>query len=446
MAFPLLDQTNEAQITAIYVAFFGRGPDPDGRDFWVDELEMALDAGGDRETILKDIAESFRLSDEATEQFSILEPGATALPTTTTIFLQNVLGNMFDRGLNLEDNETLVESFTDALNNGEPIGGLIVDLIQEAGTSIQEIDADGRVVEVERDDRSFLENKIAAAEAYTDAFRATGESFTLDANTAGADAVVAAANDDPASVAEAAELTETILNNNAGDFDILAQPVEAQATALFMGFFGRAPDPSSLDQWSQALADAQAGATSTEAALTDVANQMAQAPEVTDTFQVLAAPESALAPTTDIFITSLFNNLFGRGPTIEDNETIPEQMLERLRAGEEIGDIVVNLLRDASNDTPVEVDADGRVVEVDSNDNTVLANRVAAGERFAEAFEESNASFSLAEDGDVAFRVLDTADASEDSFIDALNLAEAAAESATPALLGVGGGDEALIG
>jgi len=446
MAFPLLDQPSDQQISALYIAFFGRASDPDGLAFWVNELETAIAEGADPEAALAGIAESFRFSDEAMTRFPFLDPDATAVQATVDIFVQNMIQNLFNRPPTLEENETVVDSFAAALSeeNGD-IGNLIVDLIEEAGTSTVEIDRDGRVVEVERDDRAVLENKLNAAVDYSDAFAESGQSFTLEANRAGAEAVLADVTGSPSSLEDARDLTETILSNNAGDFDILAQPVEAQAASVFTAFFGRAPDPGSLSFCAGQLATAQANGTEPEAALVQLAESLAASPEATSEFQVLAAPTSALAPTAQIFTDDLFNNLFGRSPTIAENEGVIETFLERFQADEPIGDLVVGLIRDASNDTPVEVDQGGRVVEVDSNDNTVLANRVAASLQFAESLDESGGRFSLAEDRTVAEDIIELADASEQSLVDALDLAEAAGESATPALLGTGGGEDAFL-
>ena len=446
MAFPLLDQPNEQQIAALYVAYFGRASDPEGLEFWVNELETAIADGKTPETALADIAESFRFSDEAMERFPFLDPETTAVEATVSILVQNMTQNLFNRGPTLEENETVVESFTEVLaEDTGAIGGLIVDLIQSAGTTTVEVDRDGRVVEETRDDRAVLENKITAAVDYTDAFAESGQSFTLADNRAGAEAVLTDVTGSPSSLEEASELTETLLDNSAGGFDILEQPVEAQAAAVFTAFFGRAPDPGSLSFWAGQLATAQANGVAPEDAVVQLAESLAASPEATSEFQVLAAPGSALEPTAQIFTDDLFNNLFGRNPTIAENEGVIETFLERFQAEESIGDLVVGLIRGASNDTPVEVDADGRVVEVDSNDNTVLANRVAASLRFAEAFEEAGTRFSLTEDRTVAEDVIEIADASEQSLVDALDLAEAAGESGTPALLGTSGGEDGFL-
>jgi hypothetical protein len=78
--------TAQAQISALYVSYFGRSPDPAGLTYWVSQLDNGM--------TLDRIAQSFSVQPEATTQYPFL-----ANPTSGGLadFLGSVYANLFNR-------------------------------------------------------------------------------------------------------------------------------------------------------------------------------------------------------------------------------------------------------------------------------------------------------------------------------------------------------------
>jgi len=214
MAFPILEQPTETMITALYTAYFGRAPDPAGLDFWVEQFDTGVAAGRDAEEVLNGISESFRLSEEATDQFQILGSLTSATAPTVDIFLNAVHQNLFNRNMNVEEAETLSEEVTERMQDGVNIGDIIVDIIQDAtdGTVIER-NQDGRVVEDEAPDVTTLANKLQAGLNITDAFEEGGAAFDGEAAAELLDAV----DDSAESVAAQTEAAEALAGVDGGE-------------------------------------------------------------------------------------------------------------------------------------------------------------------------------------------------------------------------------------
>lgn len=186
-----LDLSLAQQVSAIYVGYFGRAADPGGLDFWVGQYRIGLDTGRAPANIVDDIAESFRVGDEATELFPFIEPGAAANAARADIesFVVDVFGNLFDRGPSAAGLDFWSGQIQARLDNGINIGDIIVDIISGA--------QDGVAVDVSGDGQSELifdattvRNKIELGNAYADAFANAGVVWNQDTDTATARATV----------------------------------------------------------------------------------------------------------------------------------------------------------------------------------------------------------------------------------------------------------------
>ena len=101
----------EKQITQLYLGYMGRAADPDGLNFWVEQL----DAGAS----LVDVAYSFSLSDEYLGIYGGL---------SNAQLLDQIYANLFDR---LPDAEGQVY-WLNELANGKPVARLLVDVMSGA--------------------------------------------------------------------------------------------------------------------------------------------------------------------------------------------------------------------------------------------------------------------------------------------------------------------------
>ena len=78
-------------LTALYVGYFDRAPDPAGLQFWIDQID------GGRE--FNTIAADFAASAEAEALYPYLTTPAVSTPST---FVQNIYLNLFGRAAETE--------------------------------------------------------------------------------------------------------------------------------------------------------------------------------------------------------------------------------------------------------------------------------------------------------------------------------------------------------
>jgi len=163
----LLDLSPAQQISAVYVGYFGRAPREGGLDFWRGEYDRGLQDGKTQGQILDDIAESFRLSDEATTLFPFLAPEAADNATTEDVesFVTSVFQNLFGRTPDPAGLDFWAGEIQARLDAGIKIGDIIMAIAGGAqnGNS-QDIDGDGAAETL--NDAATLLNKIEVAEQF----------------------------------------------------------------------------------------------------------------------------------------------------------------------------------------------------------------------------------------------------------------------------------------
>lgn len=158
------DVTGKDAIAKIYVGYFGRAADPDGLAFWLGELNAAEAQGRDRGEVLDDIANSFAISQEATDLFPFL-----VNPTQAQIesFVESVYLNLFNRLPGDEGRTFWGGEIQKELDAGRPVGSVILDIISGAQNTPEVLDA------------STVQNKAQVAHYYADSFLNAGADWTV---------------------------------------------------------------------------------------------------------------------------------------------------------------------------------------------------------------------------------------------------------------------------
>ncbi len=210
MALDLLSIPEAQQVTAVYIAYFGRAPDPEGLAFWTEEYTRGLDAGKPAGVVLDDVAESFRLGDEAATRFPFLSTSGTGPVDAAAIdgFVTAVFQNLFNRAPDADGLAFWREEIRARLEDDTRLGDILIDIAAGARDS-----DDGA-------DRATLLRKIAAGEAY--AQEVAGEDGAFDAATA------RALIDRVTSEADAADAAEAGRALARGENGLLAAPDTAE--------------------------------------------------------------------------------------------------------------------------------------------------------------------------------------------------------------------------
>ena len=150
MPFDISAASNAELAQAIYIAYYGRIAEPDGLDFWENEAQTLSGQGLSNEDILVNFASRFADVEESQNEFPFL-----ANPTESGAdgFVQNVFNALFGRAAEQAGEDFYSDRVVDQLNAGEPIGDIILDILNGA----------------QNEDADILGNKVAAAQAYTTA-------------------------------------------------------------------------------------------------------------------------------------------------------------------------------------------------------------------------------------------------------------------------------------
>jgi len=152
-------------IQKIYIGYFGRAGDPAGLQYWVERSSAGLSDAA--------IAQSFSVQPEATAMYGFL--AAPSLNMGREEFLNSVYQNLFGRDIDAEGEAYWLGQ----MNNGRPVGGIILDIINGArNTSAGQ-------------DLTVVTNKLAVANYYTEKVITENATWTLADDQADAIAVLA---------------------------------------------------------------------------------------------------------------------------------------------------------------------------------------------------------------------------------------------------------------
>ncbi|MFG6611683.1 DUF4214 domain-containing protein [Sulfitobacter sp. 1A12057] len=195
MATP--EQIND--LVALYAGYFNRAPDPEGLQFWIDQID------GGRE--FNTIAADFAASEEATALYPYLTTPDVATPST---FITSIYQNLFNRAPEPEG----LQFWTDVLESGSvSVADMIEAIINGA------VDAPDATPPTF--DATTLENKIEVGRDFAqDAANTSGFEFDAEAKSAAIAAIDGVTNDE-ATVVAAKAATDAYLAGEANEGETL---------------------------------------------------------------------------------------------------------------------------------------------------------------------------------------------------------------------------------
>jgi hypothetical protein len=160
---PVFPFTGDAlsQVEMVYIAYFGRAGDPNGKNFWVNELT----AGGD--TVipgLTGVAAAFSQQPEAMAQYPLLANPGSASQADVQVFINAIYQNLFRHTADANGLAFWTNEVNAIIATGDPLQ--IANGIGQMAISIA-LGAQGT-------DQTVLANKVTAADFLTQTFSEDG--------------------------------------------------------------------------------------------------------------------------------------------------------------------------------------------------------------------------------------------------------------------------------
>ena len=135
---------------------------------------------------------------------------------------------------------------------------------------------------------------------------------------------------------------------------------QEQITSLYISYYNRAPDPLGLEFWTGQLDEGQS--------LEDIATTFAGAAETREQFPNITDPDLSAAD-ADAFVTSIYNNLFGRTPDQDGLDFWSDQLTS---GSTPVGQILLEFISGARNDA-----------DAGTTDETTVRNKIDVGADWA---------------------------------------------------------------
>jgi hypothetical protein len=179
--------TAEEQIAAIYTAFFSRGADKTGFEFWVNLFNQYYDNLGPLR-LFSNIASSFGVSPEAQGLYPFLANPQGASDAQIGTFLNSVYQNLFNRDGDSAGLAYWTGQIKQAMGQGQFVGSVLVNIIAGAQNN-----AAGQ-------DIITLMNKVAVGLEYVRQQEALSTSWSFADDGASGAALIHAVTSDPATV------------------------------------------------------------------------------------------------------------------------------------------------------------------------------------------------------------------------------------------------------
>jgi Tol biopolymer transport system component len=123
--------STEEQVAATYAAFFGRGGDAAGHEFWVDEFTAGA-ASQTPTTLFANIASSFAISDEAKGLYPFLVNPFGASDSQIGVFLDTIYHNLFNRSGDAAGLAYWTGQIRETLASGQFVGSVLVNIMSGA--------------------------------------------------------------------------------------------------------------------------------------------------------------------------------------------------------------------------------------------------------------------------------------------------------------------------
>ena len=210
------------------------------------------------------------------------------------------------------------------------------------------------------------------------------------------------------------------------DFDFLGLSPALQVSTIYVAYYGRAPGAAGIDFWVQQRAEALDDKAESQVlkhiaeSFRQIVSLPADDPENTEgvSFALFREPSRADEAAVADFVNRVYENLFNRSAegTIQDSGTglgfWTQTLLDRLQAGEPIGDAIVDIASGAQG-----------------ADAVTLRHKAEAALTFSEVFRgRSEAGFDVAANRAAAVNVIRNVDDTEQSLSAAAQAAETAAD------------------
>jgi len=183
----LLSLTAEEQVAATYVAFFSRGADKVGFEFWVD-LFLKSQLAAAPLTLFASLASSFGLSAEARALYPFLANPVSASDSQIGDFLDSVYHNLFNRAGDTAGLIYWTGQIKQTLAAGKFVGDVLLNIIGGAQNN-----TDGQ-------DITTLMNKVAVGLEYVHLQQELGTSWSFAQDGASSVALIHAVTLDPQTV------------------------------------------------------------------------------------------------------------------------------------------------------------------------------------------------------------------------------------------------------
>jgi hypothetical protein len=183
----LIALDREEQIAATYVAFFGRGADAAGFEFWVNQFAIN-ETKMSQHDLFANIASSFAISDEAKALYPFLAHPFGASDAEIHGFLSTVYDNMFDRTPDIPGLDYWTNQIKQTLASGAFVGNVLIQIINGAQET-----AAGH-------DMSTLIGKVAVNLEYVQQQEQLGSQWTFADDGAEARALMHGVSDNPQTV------------------------------------------------------------------------------------------------------------------------------------------------------------------------------------------------------------------------------------------------------
>lgn len=146
--------------------------------------------------------------------------------------------------------------------------------------------------------------------------------------------------------------------------DLNALSTKQAVSAIFIGYYDRAPAPNGLNYW---VADIEENGFT----LADVARAFALQQESQDNYPALGTEGSTDLAGNVAFVTAIFQNLFGRAPNnIEENDGADNFWVNELQNGADVGQLILDIMSGAQGD-----------------DLAILTNKIEVAVDYADAAE-----------------------------------------------------------
>ncbi|MEW5420681.1 DUF4214 domain-containing protein [Amorphus sp. 3PC139-8] len=168
MAFDIYGLSVSEQVTASYVAFFGRAPDPGGLNYWIGVYNDFLAEGQTEEQILETIINYFSADTEGVAQYPQLATPNLLVgnPTAQEAFITEIYQNLFNRDPDAAGLDFWTDQLVSLLESGEGVGNLVMQIAGGAQDS-----PDGQ-------DATTYQNKISVGLTYANSYVADGVTWT----------------------------------------------------------------------------------------------------------------------------------------------------------------------------------------------------------------------------------------------------------------------------